>query len=173
MTRTLLAVLAVTTFALSPGRSVAADEPPPVPKEGSIANLTMGSATFKRLEQGEDRITMSWEFLGAAQSEDPRSIFHGSTVRCVGALNALGGVPEGYVNACTWTRPDGDQIFHVEKLVAGKLGGASQGTATIVGGTGKLTGITGSSEWTRTVLRPAAEGTFQTVTRSKGTYKVP
>ncbi len=173
MTRTILIVLTVTSLAQFPTGAMAADEAAPMPKEGSFVTLTMGSATYKRLEQGKDRVTMSWEFLGAGQSEDPRAIIHGATVRCVGAMHAVAGVPESFVNACTWTRPDGDQFFHVEKLVAGKLGGASQGTSTIVGGTGKLTGITGSSEWSRTVLRPSAEGTFQTLTRSKGNYKIP
>ena len=52
-------------------------------------------------------------------------------------------------------------------------GGITKGTSVITGGTGKLAGITGSSEWTRYGVRPAAEGTVQTVTRGKLSYRLP
>ena len=52
-------------------------------------------------------------------------------------------------------------------------GGISKGTSTITGGTGKLAGITGTSEWTRHGVRPAMEGTVQTITRGKITCELP
>jgi hypothetical protein len=36
-----------------------------------------------------------------------------------------------------------------------------------------MAGITGSGEFTRVTLRPSAEGTFQSVTRSRTTYRLP
>jgi hypothetical protein len=36
-----------------------------------------------------------------------------------------------------------------------------------------MAGITGGGEFTRTTVRPAAEGTSQSFTRTKGTYKLP
>jgi len=53
------------------------------------------------------------------------------------------------------------------------MGGIAKGTLTIVGGTGKLAGIEGNSEYTEFFMRPAAEGTFQAYNRSKGQYKLP
>lgn len=73
---------------------------------------------------------------------------------------------------CVGTRPDGDQIFWTYKT-AGKLGVGAKGTVTLVGGTGKMTGIQGNSEYTEFPMRPAAEGTLQGYIRSKGQYKLP
>jgi len=87
------------------------------------------------------------------------------------------GVPENYANSCVFTRPDGDQYFTTDKLSAASglalKGGVTQGTSVITGGTGKLAGITGTIEWTRYGVRPAMEGTAQTVTRGKANYKLP
>jgi hypothetical protein len=145
----------------------------PVPREGSSSYVTLGSGTMKVLPMGKERSQVSWEFLGVQVSEDGKGITHNASVRCVGVSHVVNDGMEGYLNACTLTRPDGDQIFVTEKLVSGKRGAASSGTSTIVGGTGKLAGIQGGSEWTRFFVRPAADGTFQTVTRSKASYKLP
>jgi hypothetical protein len=154
------------------GAARGADEPP-IPKEGSYSTLTMGSGTFKRLEQGKDRVQTTWEFLGASQGEEGKGLTHDATVRCIGSSQAANGEYEAYQNSCTWTRRDGDQIFLVEKLTSGKPGAPFKGTFTITGGTGKMAGITGGGEWTRYTLRPSAEGTFQSVTRGKATYRLP
>lgn len=155
------------------GRSMAAEEPAPIPKEGSITSLTIGSGTMKRVEQGKDQAQMGWEFLGALVSDDGKGLTHNSSVRCVGSAHVTGGVIDAYTNACAFTRPDGDQLFTVEKYGSGKVGASSQGTYTVVGGTGKLAGITGGGDWTRYFVRPAMEGTFQTVTRGKMSYRLP
>jgi hypothetical protein len=155
------------------GGTRGADDPAPIPREGTSTHLTMGSATMKRLDQGKDQWQLAWEFLGVVQGDDGKGLTHNASVRCVGSAHAVPGVVDAYTNACAFTRPDGDQLFTVEKFVSGKPGGASQGTYTIVGGTGKLAGITGSGEWSRYFVRPAAEGTGQTVTRGKTTYRLP
>ncbi len=152
--------------------AVAGDEAP-VPREGSSSYLTLGSGTMKVLPMGTDRSQATWEFLGVQVSDDGKGLTHNASIRCVGSAHVVNGEMESYTNACSLTRPDGDQIFATEKLISGKRGGASRGTSAIVGGTGKLAGIQGSSEWTRFFVRPAADGTFQTVTRSKAGYKLP
>jgi hypothetical protein len=73
---------------------------------------------------------------------------------------------------CVSTRPDGDQVFFTIKGT-GRLGIGAKGTTTIVGGTGKLTGIQGNAEYTVFDVRPAAEGTIQGYNRGKGQYKLP
>jgi hypothetical protein len=162
------ALLAVAT----PLVASAADDAP-IPKEGSYTTTTMGSASMKALPLGKDRLQLSWEWLGVQSVEGGKGLTHDASVRCQGSLRALNGAYESYTNSCVFTRPDGDQIFWVETMDTGKMGGESRGTGTIVGGTGKLAGITGSGEWIRHVVRPAAEGTFQTVQKSKLTYKLP
>jgi hypothetical protein len=155
------------------GATLAAEEPATIPKEGSYSSLTMGSATMKRVDQGKDQWQLGWEFLGVVQGDEGKGITHNASVRCVGSAHASPGVVDAYTNACAFTRPDGDQLFTVEKFVSGKPGAASQGTYTIVGGTGKLAGITGGGDWTRYFVRPAMEGTAQAVTRGKITYRLP
>ena len=61
----------------------------------------------------------------------------------------------------------------VELKGTGKLGGNAEGTLTFVGGTGKFVGIQGSGTFTTFSLQPAAEGTTQAYTKSKGQYKLP
>jgi hypothetical protein len=51
--------------------------------------------------------------------------------------------------------------------------GIGKGFVTIVGGTGKCTGIQGGWELTRYVLRSAVEGVGQNYTKSKGKYTLP
>jgi hypothetical protein len=105
-------------------------------------------------------------------SETGEGILHNSSVRCLGGMHVVNGAFEDEAGSCVYTRPDGDQIFQTSKAT-GKIGVAAKGTYTLVGGTGKMTGITGGGEYTRTNVRPAAEGTSQSYARSKGTYKLP
>jgi hypothetical protein len=149
-----------------------AEEPAPIPKEGSASYTTVGSMTRTALPLGKDHLQVSWEFLGAQLGDDGTGLTHNASVRCIGSVYAVGGEYQGYTNSCVFTRPDGDQIFATE-TATGKIGGLSKGTSRMIGGTGKMAGITGSSEFTRYFVRPATEGTFQTVTKSKGSYKLP
>jgi hypothetical protein len=159
------------------GMVMAAEEPLPLPKEGSGTGVTIGSVTLKVLPLGKDRMQMAWEFLGAGLADDAKGLSHNTSVRCVGGGQYANGVPETYTNSCVATRPDGDQYFLTEKVTSSSgpaaKGGVTQGTSAITGGTGKLAGITGTVEWTRYGVRPALEGTVQTVTRGKITYKLP
>jgi hypothetical protein len=145
----------------------------PLPREGSASILTMGSATSRALPLGKDRVQLSWEYMGVQSVLDGVPLTDNASARCVGSLCAFNGEYEEYTNACVFTRTDGDQLFWIEKEVTGKMGSGSKGTGHFVGGTGKLAGITGRGEFTRVIVRPAAEGTFQTVTRVKVTYKLP
>jgi hypothetical protein len=159
------------------GMVMAAEEPLPLPKEGVGTGVAIGSVTLKVLPLGKDRTQMSWEFLGANLDDAGKGLGHNTSIRCVGAALYVVGIPENYTNSCVFTRPDGDQYFTTDKLSASSglamKGGVTQGTSAITGGTGKLAGITGAVEWTRYGVRPALEGTAQTVTRGKTSYKLP
>ena len=169
--------IVVLAVALVSGLAMAAEEPAPLPKEGSGTGVTIGSVALKVLPLGKDRVQMAWEFLGAGVADDGKGLSHNTSVRCVGGGHYASGVPETYTNSCVATRPDGDQYFVTEKVTSStglaSKGGVTQGTSVITGGTGKLAGITGTIEWTRYGVRPALEGTVQTVTRGKISYKLP
>ena len=170
--RNAIVAVSVVVFVVVFSMGAVAAEEAPIPKEGSYSSLSAGSATSKVLPLGKDRVQMTWEAFGVQTGDDTKGLTHNASFRCIGSLRALNGDFESFTNACVFTRPDGDQMFWVESGT-GRMGAASSGTGTIVGGTGKLAGITGGGEWTRYVVRPAAEGTFQTVTRAKISYKLP
>ncbi len=145
-----------------------------IPKEGSSSMTFVYSATYKALPMGpmgQERLQMTYENMGVIIGDTGNELLHNTSVRCLGALHAVKGETNNS-GFCVGTRPDGDQIFWTYQST-GKLGAGSKGTSTIVGGTGKFIGIQGSSEYTDSPLRPAAEGTFQGYSKVKGQYKLP
>jgi hypothetical protein len=143
-----------------------------IPKEGTISNTWAYSGTFKTLPMGKERLQMTYEVIGVIIGDTSEDPFHNASFRCLGARHAVNGEFNDESGFCVCTRPDGDQMFLTYKAT-GKAGVATKETQTIVGGTGKLAGIQGNAEYTRTALRPAAEGTFQGKAKGKGQYKLP
>ena len=143
-----------------------------IPKEGTETGITGYSATFKTAAMGQERVLMTYEVLGVVISDTGEGIHHNNSFRCVGSLQAIKGVYEDNTGFCVRNRPDGDQVFFTFKA-SGALARGGKGTYTYVGGTGKMTGIQGSGEFTDFPLRPAAEGTFQGYNRFKGQFKLP
>jgi len=143
-----------------------------IPKEGSISCLAGDSGMHKALSMGKERVQVNYELLGVFISETGEGFVHNASVRCMGTLHAVKGVHEGGGGGCVHTCPDGDQWFTVY-TTSGQLGRALKVTGTIVGGTGKLSGIQGREEWNITEVRPAAEGTFQESSIIKISYKLP
>ena len=144
-----------------------------IAKEGTLSYTIAFSGTSKDIAMGQERLVRTYELLGITISDSGDGPLHNSSVRCVGAAHVLKGNLEDDSGLCVFIRPDGDQIFAAYKTATGKIGVAAKGTSTFVGGTGKMTGIDGSNEWTRILVRPAAEGTFQGYNRVKGNYKLP
>ena len=142
-----------------------------IPKEGATSGTCAYSGTFKALPMGQERVQMTYESMGVLIGDTSNDLLHNASLRCLGALHAVKGE---YNNSgfCVATRPDGDQIFWTYKST-GKLGGGANGSTTTVGGTGKMAGIQGNSEYTEFFVRPAAEGTVQAYNRWKGQYKLP
>lgn len=152
--------------------AVAADTAAPIPKEGTLSGTNYFSSSVKVLPLGKDSVQVIYEGTGVRVS-DTGDILHNASLRCLGGLHAVNGSFEDESGSCVFTRPDGDQAF-MRIRVAGKMGIEAKGTGTFVGGTGKLTGLQGSVEFSRTYVRPAAEGTSQSINRmTKGTYKLP
>jgi hypothetical protein len=143
-----------------------------MPKEGITSFTSVYSGTFKILAMGQERVQMTYEFMGASIGNTPNDFNHNSSFRCIGAFQAVKGEYNDGSAFCVATRPDGDKIFSTYKTT-GKLGSGYKGTYTLVGGTGKMAGIQGNGEFTGSDLRPAAEGSFQGYTIQKGQYKLP
>ena len=143
-----------------------------IPKEGTYSVTDSFSGTFKALRMGQERVQITYEVMGVSLSDTGEGLFHNMSWRCIGTLHAVKGEYNDDNGSCVIIRPDGDQYFLTYKAT-GKLGGIGKGTSTIVGGTGKLVGIQGSSEFTRFSVRPVAEGTIQGYEKAKGQYKLP
>lgn len=159
-------------LALISSPAVAVDAPAPMAREGTFSFVAAGSGPLVKMQLGEDRAQVSYEGLGGAVSPTGEGLFHNASVRCVGGLHLRNGSFDDDSGSCVVTRPDGDQIFYVYRG-AGTPHGGAKGTFTLVGGTGKMKGITGSGEVSRLTLHHAKEGTAQTVTRGAGTFKLP
>jgi len=158
--------------ALVSGLALAADAPAPIPREGSTSGMAVFSGAVKMMAVGTDRAQFSYDVMGVMISDAGEGILHNASIRCMGGMQVASGAFDNESGSCVITRPDGDQIFQVIKGT-GKTAAAAKGTYTYVGGTGKMAGITGGGEYTRTSVRPAAEGTSQSVSRTKGSYKLP
>jgi hypothetical protein len=163
-------IVVVGTFFLSVALGLVANAQ--VPKEGTTSFTSGYSGTFKVLTMGQERVQMTYEFMGVNIGDTPEDFNNNTSFRCIGAFHAVKGEYNDGSTFCVATRPDGDQIFSIYKT-AGKMGAMFKGTYTIVGGTGKLVGIQGSGEVTGIPLRPAAEGTFQEYAKQKGKYTLP
>ena len=79
--------------------ALAAEEPAPLPKEGSGTGMSIGSVTLKVLPVGKDRAQMSWEFLGVSVADDGKGMAPGARPgkgSTAGALPAAPCSPRAY-----------------------------------------------------------------------------
>jgi hypothetical protein len=130
--------------------------------------------TSKKLPLGPDCGYETWESFGVTVSDTGEGLFHNVTIRCIGTTLVEKGSFEvgGY---CTYTLKDGEKVFLSIKF-GGKIGmppPPGKGTAKMIGGTGKYSGIQGGTEYTSYFLRPSAEGISQSYNKAKITYKLP
>jgi len=155
-----------------PHASDAAEAAAPIPKEGKGSFVAVASGTAKALPLGKDRVQIAYEVAGVITSDNGEGPLNNASFRCLGGMHVANGEYNDDSAACVYTRPDGDQVFAVNKGT-GKRGAAAKVTITYVGGTGKLAGIQGGAEATRTQVRPAGEGMAQSITRGTFHYKLP
>jgi len=147
---------------------------PAVAKQGSLHGESYYSSKFKGLFIGKMPLRFNYEVFGlSGRRANKTSPFFHASCHCQGSLYFTDIKKRAYVSAttCVWTRPDGDKFITKSKAV-GK-GPLAKGKFAIVGGTGKLKGITGQGTFLRVSVRPAAKGTSQSYNISKGTYKIP
>jgi hypothetical protein len=130
--------------------------------------------TSKALPLGPGSGYMTYEGFAVVVSDTGEGLFHNATIRSIGANFAEKGSWEGE-GYSTYTLKDGEKVF-VRFKASGKLGTPmppGQGTAKMIGGTGKYSGIEGRTEYTQYNLRPSAEGISQSYNKAKIIYKLP
>jgi hypothetical protein len=149
-----------------------------IPKEGTSSYTAIFAGTYKAVGTGPDEFQMTYEHTGAMLSDTGEGIFHMATLHCMGSQYVVKGNYDNDSGFCYLTRPDGDKAFFTYKATGNIRTGGKQ-INTFVGGTGKLTGLQGSSEATRFPLRASGppgtpyQGPYQGLTKSKGQYKLP
>jgi hypothetical protein len=127
--------------------------------------------TFKLLPLGADRALSIWESFGTIVADAGEGLFHNTTIRCVGKTFREKGDFEMEGN-CSYTMKDGEKVFLSFKY-GGKVGAPTKGTAKMIGGTGKYSGIEGRVELVSYPLRPSAEGITQSYNKAKIIYRLP
>jgi hypothetical protein len=140
-------------------------------KEGSATGTTGFTTTYHMLAQGKEYLQANYDARGVVATENEASPLYMSSVQCVGAVKSIKGEYNEF-GLCTYTRPDGDQIYGSYEGT-GKSGVGAKGTMTYVGGTGKCEGMTGSGEWTRTSLKGPVKGAGASISKFTYNWKIP
>lgn len=140
-------------------------------KEGTGQGVTYFTGTSQVHAQGEENFVINYEARGVSDVDDETSPFYMTSSLCVGSSKAMKGAFKES-GLCTMTRTDGDQIY-MSYEADGKMGSPVKGTYTLLGGTGKCTGITGTGEFVRTYLKGPAKGISASFAKSKGDWKIP
>ena len=140
-------------------------------KEGTSSGTVTYAGTHKVIPLDKDRFAMVYDNMGVRLDDSSQGPFHGMSTHNVGVMYFEKGVGRlrGYM---TNMDKDGDQYILELTEEASPLTGPINGTGKILGGTGKFTGIQGGIEYTRTNLRPVADGTHQAVSKFKGSWKI-
>jgi hypothetical protein len=165
MTKRLLWLVPV----LCAGPALAADEAN-IPRQGTSSAAQVLSGAMQALPLGKDQVRLSYDVTGLRTGEG--DLLNNSTVRCVGSLTVINGVFDDESGSCVYTRPDGDQVFSAYKA-SGRMGVDAKGNWSLLGGTGKLAGIRGTGQFTRTSFKPVTPGGSISLTKIEGSYQLP
>jgi hypothetical protein len=144
-----------------------------IPKEGTFSGTNTYSGTFKVFPIDKERFIMYYENTGVRVDDTGGGPFHKVATHNVGIQYFEKGVGRlrGYYSMID---KDGDKVVYELTETESKLGlNPVNGTARIIGGTGKFTGIQGDMDYTRQNVRPVADGTFQAISTGKGNWKLP
>jgi hypothetical protein len=145
-------------------------------KEVSETGTTTIYATSKVLPLGEGSVFITYEGIGLVISDTGGGLFHNATVRSLGSMKIEKGVYRDERGWAVFNLQTGDKVFFTYTMTGEvKPGGVGfgKGTGTITGGTGKVAGIQGSFEMTRTVVRSTVEGVGQNYIKSTTKYTLP
>jgi hypothetical protein len=142
-------------------------------KEISEPSTSTWHGVSKVLPLGEDRNFISWEGTGVFISDEGKGLFHEATARSLGSVLIEKGVSKNYGGYICVFLKNGDKVFVMYSAAEFKAGAPANGKTTIIGATGKSTGIQGSWDWIFYPLRPAAEGIGQSYFKHTLKYQLP
>ena len=132
-----------------------------MPKEGIDSYTHTLVVTFVSPMKVGDRALIISEQNGVSLNDNGRTMFNNMGTRCV-SLEEIDGSGRRAQGGCTFTDNDGDQLM----LTLDRRGEA--GNATLVSGTGKFAGISGTGEYTHRLIK--ADDKFPRVVVSAKVY---
>jgi hypothetical protein len=133
----LLFLLRATVLALVPMTVMARE----MPKEGTDSFTNTWLVTTSKTMKVGDRTLGTYEVSGIHQNVQGEATTD-MAMRCLGIYDVAGEAREEH-GACTFTDNDGDEIMATYERKT-----AEGGIETLVAGTGKFAGISGTGEWT-------------------------
>ncbi len=142
-----------------------------MPKEGSATDTIYFTGTYQILAQEKENLGVNFDARGIVSSEDENNPFYKASGQCLGTHRVIKGEFKE-LGLCTYTRPDGDQIY-VSYEATGTMGTPVKGTHTFIGGTGKCAGMTGNGEFTRNSLKGPVKGSGANIVKRTSTWKLP
>ena len=139
---------AAATSLLAAACSLAIAQQPKIAPQGSATYVTYYTTqALGALEMGEAGAGALLQFTGVTRNPDGARVFDNMSVRCLAYREALGGKVQ-VSGSCVEIDTEGDKVF---TTFAG-------GVHTIVGGSGKYKGISGTAPFTFSVLPSPGTG---------------
>ena len=144
-----------------------------LPKEGSGSLTAYITSTWKvlTLGPGQERTQGTYEGPGVATNDAGQGFMHNVAARCLGSWYAEKGAFEEH-GSCLYVDRDGDQVYTRYRAEGGP-GLPTRSKGNFVGGTGKYSGIQGSTDATRSSLRSTMDGTGASISKVTYSYKLP
>ena len=136
MNKTLCTLLALVVIQ-SATPSIAADA---IPKAGRVTTHSGYRGMGEVLQLAEGRTYWGGVFYGVLYNDSGSGLFQEGTSQCVGSVDTKGETSSSK-GFCTFTDSDGSQIFG--DWGATSPAGQITGSGKFVGGSGKLSGVTG------------------------------
>lgn len=144
-------------------------------KEGSSTGHGYYIGDLQVLPLSQDTVQINYDVGGISVDDSGKGLFHNSSNHILGTFQMIKGVIEdsGFI---VTTLTNGDKAFLTYKS-SGKWDGPDKttivkGVCTYVGGTGKVSGITGNVEFTRYTLQPPAKGKSASFSVTKSHWKI-
>ena len=138
--------------------------------EGTIRMAHTGTVKF--LPMGNERSEAIFEVAGLVVDAPENCPLYKATYVVFGSSHRF---KDDYEErgSVRYTRPDGDEVFMTYEA-KGKVGTERKSKATLVGGTGKCAGITGTTESTGIMgFKPPKEGMSAGSSSGKVNWKIP
>lgn len=133
-----------------------------MPRQGTATYVTYyTSHPLANLDMGEVGSGAVQQLVGVTRNVDGQKPFDGMSVRCLFYSETVGGKAKGN-GVCTETDTDGDKVF---TTFAARV-------HTLIGGTGKYKGISGTAPYTVTPLPAPGQGLGAIVVEHKVTWQL-